>query len=65
VQERDNRASRFMDNLLDQLQGMLRACSEADERDVRVLARGYRSNLGDIDLRRDHVVPEVGDQGSK
>jgi hypothetical protein len=63
MQERDNRAGRFVDDLLDQLERMLRALAETDERDIRLLARGYRSDLADLDLRSDHLVPEAGDKG--
>ena len=41
-----------------------RACSDegrVDEGDVRPLSCGHDSDLLDVDLARDHVVPEVGD----
>jgi hypothetical protein len=41
---------------------MLRALAETDERNVRLFAGGYRADLADLDLRRDHVVPEAGDE---
>ena len=62
MDERDHRASRFMDDLLDQLECVFRALAETDERHIGLFTRGYRSNLGNVDLGRHHVVPEVGDE---
>jgi hypothetical protein len=42
---------------------MLRARAETDERNVRLFARCYQSNLADLDLGGDHLVSEVGDKG--
>jgi GTP-binding protein LepA len=61
VQKRNNRAGSFVDDLLDQLERMLRALSEADERYIRLFAGGHRSNLADLDLRCNHLVPEAAD----
>jgi hypothetical protein len=62
VEERDNRACRFVDNALDQFERMLRALAETDERNIRLFAGRYGSNLSDIDLGSDHFVPDVGDE---
>jgi hypothetical protein len=50
-----------VDDLLDQLERMLRARTETDERNIRLFARSYWSDLADFDLRRDHLVSEAGD----
>jgi hypothetical protein len=63
MEERDDRAGRLVDDLLDQLQRMLRALAEADERNVWVLARCHRPHLAHLDLRDEHLVPEPGDDG--
>ena len=44
---------------------MLRRETQADERDVRSLACGHGSDLGDVDLPGDHLVAEAGDDLSK
>ena len=63
MQERNDRAGGLVDDLLDQLQRMLRALAEADEGDVRVLPRCDRADLADLDLRGDHLVPQAGHDG--
>ena len=40
---------------------MLGALTEADESDVRALARRHCSDVLDLDLARDHLMPESGD----
>ena len=50
-----------MHDLRDQLERMLGAHAEPDERDVGSLPRGHRADLCDVDLARDHLVPEPGD----
>jgi hypothetical protein len=61
VKERDDRAGCLVDDLLDQLQRVLGAFTEAYERNVRVLARRHRPDLGYLDLRDEHLVPQPGD----
>jgi hypothetical protein len=51
-----------VDDLLDQLQCVVRALAEADERNVRLLARRHRPDLADLDLGGDHLVPHCGDE---
>ena len=63
VEERDDRAGRLVDDLLDQLERVLGALAETDERDVGMLARRHRPDLADLDLGSDHLVPEAGDDG--
>jgi hypothetical protein len=45
VEERNDRARRLVDDLLDQFERMLRARSETDERDIRLFARRDRADL--------------------
>src|SRR5215213_6763777 len=59
MDEQDHRAERLMDDLLDQHESMLGALAEAHERDVRPLAGRDDSDLVDVDLARDHLMPEV------
>ena len=61
VQEHDDRAARFVDDLLDQPQCVCRAVSQPDEGHVGLLPRGDDTDLGDVDLWRKHLVPEAGD----
>ena len=42
-------------------QGVVRALAEADERNVRLLARRHRADLEDGDLRSEHLVSHSGD----
>ena len=58
VQDRDHRAGRLAHDLGDQLERVHRALAEPDQRDVGMLPRGDRPDLLDVDLTRDHVVPE-------
>ena len=48
----------FVDDLGDQLECVLGAEPEADERDVGVLPRGHRADLFDVDLACNHLVAE-------
>ena len=61
MDERDHRASGLVHDLLDQVERMLGALAEADEGDVRPLARRHRSHVLHLDLAGDHFVPERGD----
>ena len=40
---------------------MLGAFAEADERHVGPLPGGHRTDVFDVDLARDHLVPQRGD----
>ena len=57
----DHRAGRLVHDLLDQVERVLGALAEPDERDVGSLPRGHRADVLDLDLARDHLVPEGGD----
>jgi hypothetical protein len=48
-------------DLLDELERVLRALTEADEGDVRTFPRRHPSHVLDLDLARDHLVPQGGD----
>ena len=61
VDQRDHRAGRLADDPLDQAEGVIRARAEADERDVGSLPGGDRSDVFDVDLARDHLVPQCRD----
>ena len=50
-----------MDDLADQLERVLGGEAEPDERDVGMLSRGHGADLLDVDLARDHLVAEPGD----
>ena len=58
VEKEDDRAGGVADDLLDQLERMLGAFTEADERDVRVLFAGELGDLVDVELLSDHLVAE-------
>jgi hypothetical protein len=60
-EQRDHGAAGFVDDLLDQLESMLRRETEPDERDVGLFPRGHRSDCRDVDLTGDHLVPEARD----
>jgi hypothetical protein len=64
VQKHDHRAGRLAHDLVDQLQRVLGALPETDERDVGPLACGDGTDVGDLDLARDHLVPEGHDDRS-
>jgi hypothetical protein len=51
-----------VDDLLDQFERMLRARAETHERNIRLFAGCDRSDLADVDLGGDHLVPEVSDK---
>ena len=60
-EQRDHGAAGLLDDLLDQLERMLRRETEPDKRDIGVLPRGHRGDRRDVDLAGDHFVPEPGD----
>jgi hypothetical protein len=62
VQERHNGAGGLVDYLLDELERVFRTRTETDERNIRLFARSDRSNLADLDLRSNHLMPETGDK---
>ena len=61
MQEHDHRARRLVHDPVDQIERVLRALPEPDERDIGPLPRGDRADVGDIDLARDHLVAEGDD----
>ena len=64
-EQRDHRAGGLVDDLRDQLERVLGAEPEPDERDVGVLSRGHRADLAHVDLAGDHLVAEPGDDLSE
>jgi hypothetical protein len=50
-----------VDDLLDQLERVLRGETEPDERDVRLFPGRHCSDGRDVDLAGDHLVPEACD----
>ncbi len=64
MQECDDRAGRLVNDLFDQFERVLREPrAEANEGNVRLFARGHRSNFADLDLGSDHLVPKAGNKG--
>ena len=61
VDEEDHRARGFMHDLVDHCEGMLRALAEADQGDIGSLPGGHDSDVYNVDLAGDHLVPEVRD----
>ena len=59
-QHRDHRAGRFVDDLPDQLEGMVGREAEPDQCHVGLLPCGHRADFVDVDLPGDHLVPETG-----
>ena len=58
VEQDDHRAGGLAHDLLDQVERVLRALSEPDERDVGSLSGGHGADVRDVDLARDHLVSE-------
>ncbi len=58
----DYRAGGLAHDFRDQLEGVLRAQPETDERDVRLFPRGDRTDFFYVDLASDHVVSEPCDE---
>jgi hypothetical protein len=61
VDEGDHGTGGLVHDLLDQLERVLGALAETDEGDVRALARRHCSDVLDLDLAGDHLMPESGD----
>jgi DNA-binding NarL/FixJ family response regulator len=59
-QQRDHRAGRLADDLRDQLQRVLGVQTQPDQRHIGPLPGGHRPHLLDVDLARDHLVPQPG-----
>jgi hypothetical protein len=59
-EQRDHRTRRLADDLRDQLERVLGVQAETNKRDVRPLPGGHRADLLDVDLSRDHLVTEPG-----
>jgi hypothetical protein len=63
-QQRDHRAARLVDDLLDQLERVLGALAEPDERDVGMFLAGQLDDLLDVQFLPDDLVAErAGDLG--
>jgi hypothetical protein len=58
VEQGDHRAGGFSHDLVDQVERVLRALPEADERDVGSLPRRHGAHVFHIDLAGDHLVSE-------
>ncbi len=61
VEQDDDWAGGFADDRVDQIERVLRAFAESDERDIRSLSRGDSTDVFDLDLARDHFVAERDD----
>ena len=61
MDEEDHRARGLLHDLVDQGEGVLRALAEADQRDIGSLPGGHGSDVRDVDLAGDHLVPELRD----
>ena len=59
----DHGTGGFLDDLLDQAERVVGAFPEPDQRDVGSLAGGDGSDVCDLDLARDYLVPEGRDDG--
>ena len=60
-EQRNHGTAGFADDLLDQLERVLRGEAEPYECDVRVLSRRHCSHCRDVDFSSDHLVPEPTD----
>jgi hypothetical protein len=58
-EQRDHRTGRLVDDLRDQLEGVLRADPEPDEGHVGLFPGGDGANLSDVDLPGNHLVTEA------
>jgi hypothetical protein len=61
VDEGDHGAGRLIHDLLDHMERVLGALAEADQRDVRPFTRRHCPDVLNLDLARNHLVPESGD----
>src|SRR3954447_8542158 len=61
VDQEDHRARSLVHDLIDQGEGMLRALSETNQCDIGTLLGGYGSDVPDVDLARDYLMPERSD----
>jgi hypothetical protein len=61
VEQGDHRAGGLLHDLLDEPERVRRALPEPDERDVGAFPRRRGSDVRDVDLARDHFMPEGGD----
>ena len=59
VEQDDHRAGGLAHDLVDQLERVLGALPEPDERDVGPLPGGHRADVVDLDLARDHLVAQA------
>jgi hypothetical protein len=58
VEQDDDRAGGFAHDLVDQLERVVRALAEADERHVGALPGGHGADVVDLDLARDDLVSQ-------
>ena len=61
VDEEYHRARRLLHDLVDQGEGMLQALAETDQRDIGSLPVGHDSDVRNVDLAGDHLMPDVRD----
>jgi hypothetical protein len=61
MEQDDHWAGRFADDPVDQVESVRRAVAESDERHVRSFPRGDGTDVFDLDLACDDLVPESHD----
>ena len=61
VEQDDHRARGFPHDFLDQAEGVMGACPEPDQRHIGSLAGGHGSDVCDLNLTRDHLMPKGRD----
>ena len=59
LEHRDHRARRLLDDPRDQPERILGALADGDERDVGRRVGRHRGDVGDLELARDHDMPEL------
>ncbi len=62
LEDRDHGAFRLLHDARDQVERVLGALAQADERDVGHRLGGGGRDLGDLELARDHVMAHRGHQ---
>jgi len=61
VDQHDHGTGGFAHDLVDQFERVVGALAESDQGDVGPLAGGYGTNVFDVDLAHDYLVPQVRD----
>src|SRR6185437_6554952 len=61
LEDRDHGAGCLADDLVDQVERVLAALAQADQRNVGPLTGGERGHVCDVDRAGDHLVAEAGD----